>query len=546
MNLISGGLNFMTLPVDFFYWFLSILPILTLLILMVLLQWGASKAAPVTLILAILTSVIFFKANTSVIIIELLKALWSSLSIILVIVTAILLYETSHESNSFSVLNKTFKKLAPNELLRIMGIGIIFASFLQGVTGFGVPVLVTAPLLIGIGVTPLWAVIIPLIGHSWGGTFGTLALAWHSMIVQTGITDTSSINTIAIYASILLLLLILIANSTISFFYGGLKAFKKAFIAILAISLTQGIGQLVFSQINSDLAVFIPSSLSLIVLVLLSKSALYRDPWKIEDSKIMARKETADATDEPVHMTIKDAFMPYLLMTAITLTVLMISPINNFLSQVSFGPSFAETTTGYGVINPMVTGFSPLKPFTHASMFLLLASVLSYVYYRRKNLVSTGAFKGIFKRTMKKAVPSSLAVITLISMSRVMSGTGQTEVLAQGVSSILATNYALVAPFIGLLGSFMTGSNMSSNILFGSFQMKTAEIVGLNSFIILAAQTAGGAIGTSIAPGNIVLGATTVGILGSEGKVLKKLIPFALTVATIFGILIFVYNLIQG
>ena len=155
-----------------------------------------------------------------------------------------------------------------------------------------------------------------------------------------------------------------------------------------------------------------------------------------------------------------------------------------------------------------------------------------------------GTFKNIIKRTKKKAIPSSLAIITLISMSRIMSGTGQTEVLAQGVSLVLASNYAIVAPFIGLLGSFMTGSNMSSNVLFSSFQLKTAEIVGLNDFAVLAAQTAGAAIGTSIAPGNIVLGTTTVGILGSEGEVLKKIIPFALAVASIFGILMYIYHLV--
>ena len=533
----------MTLPINLFYWFLAILPILSLLILMVVFKWGASKASPLTLGLAILTSLLFFKANPVIIFIELLKALWSSLSIVLVILTAILLYETSNESNSFTVLNSTFKKLAPNELIRIMVIGIVFASFLQGVTGFGVPVLVTAPLLIGIGVSPLFAIVIPLIGHSWGGTFGTLALAWNAMIIQTGITNIDSINSIAIYSTSLLMILNLIGTSTISFFYGGFKGFKKAFIAILAISFTQGVGQIFFSQINADLAVFIPSSISLLVLVLLSKTRLYKDPWKIQNSKIMIRKENVEVFQEE-NMTINDAFMPYYLMTFITLGILMISPINNFLSKVSFGPNFIQTTTGYGVVNEMVKGFSPIKPFTHASMFLLIASILSYIYYRKKNLVQKGTFKNIIKRTKKKAIPSSLAIITLISMSRIMSGTGQTEVLAQGVSLVLASNYAIVAPFIGLLGSFMTGSNMSSNVLFSSFQLKTAEIVGLNDFAVLAAQTAGAAIGTSIAPGNIVLGTTTVGILGSEGEVLKKIIPFALAVASIFGILMYIYHLV--
>ena len=132
-----------------------------------------------------------------------------------------------------------------------------------------------------------------------------------------------------------------------------------------------------------------------------------------------------------------------------------------------------------------------------------------------------------------------MAIISLITMSRIMSGTGQTQVLAQGVANVVGPYYVFMAPFIGLLGSFITGSNMSSNILFADFQMTTAEIVGVNSHAILGAQTAGGGIGTAIAPGNIVLGTTTAGILGSEGKVLRKNIPFALAVATVYGLIMF-------
>lgn len=540
---MKGGI-FMNLPINLFYWFLAIIPILLLLLLMVKFQWGASKAAPVTLVLTTVISVMFFKANTIVIVIEILKALWSSLSIILVILTAILLYEVSSEAKSFSVLNKAFEKLAPNELLRIMGIGIAFASFLQGVTGFGVPVLVTAPLLIGIGVSPIWAVVIPLIGHSWAGTFGTLALAWHSMIMQTGISDVSTISTIAIYTSGLLFILNIISCTTIAYFYGGFKAIRKGFLAIVLISLTQGVGQILFSQINADLAVFVPSSISLIVIMLLSKSPLYKDNWQIFDSKIMIRKEKSIESSKEDRMSVNDAFMPYYLMTSITLIVLLITPINQFLSRFSYGPSFIQTATAFGVVNNAVTKFSPIKPFTHASMFLFVSAVLGYFYYLSKGLIKKGSFQNVLKRTIKKALPSGFAIISLITMSRIMSGTGQTEVLAQGVSNVLGRYYVLISPFIGLLGSFITGSNMSSNILFSIFQMKTSQIIGLNTSAILGAQSAGGGIGTSIAPGNVVLGTTTAGILGSEGKVLKKIIPFALSVAFIFGLLLFIYHFI--
>jgi lactate permease len=129
-------------------------------------------------------------------------------------------------------------------------------------------------------------------------------------------------------------------------------------------------------------------------------------------------------------------------------------------------------------------------------------------------------------------------------MSRVMSGSGEIIVLASGASNVLNVFYAIVASFIGVLGSFMTSSNMSSNILFGNFQQATAGFLHLNTLAVLGAQTAGGALGTSVSPGNIILGTTMAGILGSEGKVLKKILPFAASLAFIFGIILLVSHII--
>ena len=168
----------MDIPMNLFTWLISTVPIVLLIIFMVFLQWGALKAAPITLVISIILGIVVFQGSLIVIGVELLRAAWSSLSIILVILSAISLYEVSNEVDAFSTLNHLFKTVAPNELIRILLIGVVFASFLQGVTGFGVPVLVSAPLLIGIGMKPMWAVIVPLVGHSWAGTFGTLAIAW--------------------------------------------------------------------------------------------------------------------------------------------------------------------------------------------------------------------------------------------------------------------------------------------------------------------------------------------------------------------------------
>ena len=120
---------------NLFYWILGTVPIILLILFMVILQWSAIKAAPITLIVTIGLGMTIFQGSFSVIGVELLRALWGSLSIILVIFSAVVLYEVSYEVNAFKTLNQLFKTIAPNELIRILLIGVVFASFLQGVTG---------------------------------------------------------------------------------------------------------------------------------------------------------------------------------------------------------------------------------------------------------------------------------------------------------------------------------------------------------------------------------------------------------------------------
>jgi lactate permease len=524
----------MNIEFNFLLWLVAALPILLLLLFMVGLKWSALKAAPVSLLAALMTAILVFKATPGLILIESGKALWSSLSIISVVVTAILLYETSKEARAFDTLNRAFADAAPNELLRILLIGVVFSSFLQGVTGFGVPILVTAPLLMGIGLAPIWAVVIPLIGHCWAGTFGTLALAWHALILQT---DLASTVWPALYSSFLLFLLNLSAGIAIAWFYGGLRAIRKGIIAILAISMTQGLGQILVTQINPDLGVFVPSALSAGVLILVSRMKIYKDGWSIENSRIMGSSSAGIPDGNSHGMSVFQAFFPYITMTFITLSILMISPLNDFFGSLSYGPSFPGSVTGLGVNNTPVDLYAPIKPFTHASFFLAMSAFAGYVYYKKKSFVRRNSITLILSRALRKALPSSIAIVSLLGISRIMTGSGQTEILSYGVASLFGNLYSVISPFVGLVGAFITSSNMSSNILFGGFQYSLSEILKVESFLLLGAQTAGGSIGTSIAPSNVVLGATTAGILGKEGDIMRKIIPFVVAITGLFGVI---------
>ena len=219
--------------------------------------------------------------------------------------------------------------------------------------------------------------------------------------------------------------------------------------------------------------------------------------------------------------------------------MLLVKPINSFLGQFSFGLAFPETSTGYGYVNAASDCFSPFAPFTHASMFLFISAIVGLVYYKKHGWIGEGGVKRIFVKSVSMTMPSGIAVIGLVIMSKIMSGTGQTVVLADGIANVLGKAYLILAPFVGLLGTFMTGSNMSSNILFGDFQMTTANLLKVSAPAVLGAQTAGGAIGAAVSPSKIILGTTTANILGREGEVLKKILTITVPATIVIGVILF-------
>lgn len=531
------------IPTNLLTWGLAILPILTLLVLMMGFKWGATEAAPIGLLITLLSGLFVYKADLKLIALESAKGVWSSVSILLIILTAILMYQIGCEVKAFSVIKTGMRKLLPNELLLVLAMGWIFESFLQGITGFGVPVAVGAPLLIGIGVNPIWAVIIPLFGQAWGNTFGTLAAAWDALMLSANIAKGTDLYLLtAFYSGAFLFVWNFITGISITWFYGGFKAIKKGLLAVIILSFIQGGGELVLGQLNTTLANFIPATVSMLVILFMGKMKMYSSEWKLLESPIMNRSLDKEEDKEEVKMNLFEAFMPYIILSLLTLLVLLIKPLNTLLSKVQIGFDFPKTMTAYGFVNEAKTKYYPLKIFTDASMFLFISSFVGLIYYLKKSYLKVDRIKSIIDKSLKMTIPSGIAVIGLVIMSKIMSGTGQTIVLSNGIANVLGKNYMILSPFVGLLGTFMTGSNVSSNLLFGDFQFQISKLLSVNPAPVLGAQTTGAAIGSAISPSKIILGTTTAGILGTEGKVMKKII--VITLPVVIGIGLFVYLLL--
>ena len=173
----------------------------------------------------------------------------------------------------------------------------------------------------------------------------------------------------------------------------------------------------------------------------------------------------------------------------------------------------------------------------------MLTALITWAIFRRSGYFSVWARSAqkqstsIISGLVETAIPASVPIIVFLIMASMMNHSGQNEVLALGISAIApAYAFAFLSNGIGVIGAFTTSSSTSSNVLFSDLQITIARLKDLPESTILAAQSAGGAIGNAIAPANIVMGASTAGISGKEGEIMRKTLPWTIAAFLLTGV----------
>ncbi len=529
------------LPVDVLTWGLSLAPILLLLVLLVVLQWGATEAGPIAVAIAAVVAVTVLDTPVRTLVVSGAKGVWDAVPILFVIVAALLLYRVGTAAGAFHALRVGVEALSSNVMFLVLAFGWVFASFTQGVAGFGAPIAITAPILVALRVRPLYAVAIPLIGHAWAKFFGTLGVGWLATLQVTDVEDPEQT---ALLTSLLLLIPIVAAGVAIAWMVGRRAGVVHALPMIAIISVILGAGQLVAAIVSPELSSFVAGTVALVALYPLSRWSRYREAAPLDDMPAM--QEADDGPDgeeeepEPV-MGLGWALFPYAVLMVVALVVLLIEPVESFLDDVSFGPAVPEVTTGYGVVNEGTDDYEPLAPLTHAGGFLVFAALVAWPVYHLRGYIRAWRDRAdpppIWSTTVREFIPAGTAVVTFLVLASVMSHSGQTEVLALGIADVAPPLvYAFLANVIGIIGALVTNSSTSSNVLFSEVHTTVAAEQGLSQSAVLAAQSTGGAVGNVVAPTNIVLGTTTAGNRGEEGAILRKTIPWAAVVAVLTGL----------
>lgn len=498
-----------TLPTSFFHVLLALSPILMVLYLMVGRNWGGSKAGPMGWLTAVFTSLIFFGTNGELLLIAIGKSLLLSLFVLYLIWMALLFYHTVNEAGIIATIGQEMPRMAHDKPAQALLLAWIFGSFLQGATGFGVPAAVVAPLLVGLGFEASIAVVVALLGHAWAVTFGSLGSSYLSLMAATGLPG----ELLATPTAVLLGVAALGCGTAVLWLTGGKTAVRQRGLFMLLIGLFMGGVQWALAVAGLwTLAAFGAGLAGLIV-------AIAYFSWESRGESLFDGRKLATA------------FIPYMILIVVILLgqLLFKEPLNRLQLTIAF----PAVTTGFGWETAAENG-RRISIFGHAGALLLYTSLITFAWYKWKGTAYYSG-KTIAYKTLKGSIKPTIGIVTLVAMALTMQHAGMTQLLAETLSKT-AVLFPILAPFIGALGAFMTGSNTNSNVVFGGLQMETAVALGLSTTWILAAQTAGGAIGSAFAPAKVIVGSSTVE--GAEdGRVLKLTAVYGLAIIAVIGLI---------
>lgn len=510
-----------TLPFNVLYWLLALSPIIVVLILMIGFRWGGSKAGPVGWFTAIVVSLAFFGATPELLAYSQLKGLLLTIYVLYIIWMALVLYNVVNEAGAIAVIGRAIFRLTGDRVMQLLILSWVFSAFLQGVAGFGVPIAVVAPLLIGMGFEPTTAVVATAIGHSWSVTFGDIASSFQALIAATGLGGQE----LAPWSALFLGLACFGCGLAAVHAHSGLKGLRHGLPAILIIgSLMSGTQYLLATNGLWNLAGFVAGLVGLLVGAVVARLPLYH-----------SASATPTAAGDEGRLGLPFALAPYLLLIVLVTAAELYNPLYQLLNSVVISIRFPELQTAYGWITGAGTGRT-ISIFGHAGALLAYISVIAYLLYRRTGHYRRGTLRRITANTLRSAVPSSIGIASLVGMALSMDHSGMTYSLAEGISRSVGAAFPFFSPLIGVLGAFMTGSNTNSNVIFAPLQKQAAELVGISVFIILAAQTTGGSLGSMLAPAKIIVGCSTAGLAGREGEVLKRTLLPGLLIAAFVGL----------
>ena len=496
-------------------WLLALTPVLTVLVLMVGAGWGGGKAGSAGFLMALALALTAFGGDANLALVAIGKSALLAIDVLYIVWMALFFYNVANEAGAVSLIGRNLQRLTSDRAAQSLLISWIFVSLIQGVGGFGVPIAVVAPLLVGLGYTATQSVIMASLGHGWAVTFGSLGTSFVALTAVTGLPG----ETLAHDAALILGFACLISGALVAYVSAGWMGFLRSIPMLLVVGAAMGLTQWWIATNGIwTLGATSGALAGALVGVLYVLSPFHQGSDQREN-----------AVSEDSGRSLALALAAYVILLLLAFSINLIEPLERVMDSVVIRLEFPAVATATGWAVPAEAGRA-ISVFGHAGAILFYAGLLAFLLYRAAGAFeSPTVWRDIWSKARQSAQKSTISILALVAMASLMTHTGMTQIIARGISEAFdADIYPLFAPFIGTLGAFMTGSNANSNVVFGALQQETATLLALSAPIILAGQTAGASLGSVLAPAKIIVGCSTVGLAGQEGPVIRRMLLLGL------------------
>lgn len=547
-------------PVNVLEILTALMPVLAVFILLVLFRLPAVKAMPISLAIVAVLAITVWKVPIVRVAAASLEGGMIAISILWIVFGAILLLNTLKNSGALETIRSGFSGVTADRRVQLIIIAWLFGSFIEGAAGFGTPAAIAAPLLLTLGFPPLAAVSLALIADSSAVSFGAVGTPLIVGVDQglrqgadiapevqqvlgtqpmgeyiQGVAQSAVMIDLLIGSFIPLVLVLMLTK-----LFGENRSFKEG-LALWKFSLFAGVSFTIPAFIVATfLGPEFPSiigglvGLAIVVPAAMKGFLLPEEPWDFGDSEKEEMPKEASAAIQ--RMPLYKAWVPYVIVAVLlVLTRLNVLPLKEMLMSVKVR---WETILGTNIS----TSFDPL--YLPGTIFL--AAILITIFYHRMNKKEVMA---TFNTSAQAMAGSVIALGTAVPMVRIFinSGVNGADLLSMPmelaimVSEGVGGAWPLVAPIIGALGSFISGSATFSNMMFSLFQFSVADQIGINAQQVVALQVLGSNAGNMVCILNVVAAASVVNMVGKEGTIIRlTLIPmlFYVTMAGLLGTIV--------
>jgi L-lactate transport len=458
-----------------------------------------------------------------------------------IVVTAVFLYKITVKTGYFEVIRKSISSLSEDRRIQALLIAFSFGALLEGIAGFGTPVAVAGAMLAGLGFRPIYAAGICLLANTAPVAYGAVGIPIIAMATA------NHVDALALSQMVgrILPILSVIVPIWLMVVMAGWRGMVEVLPAALTTGISFAVTQLLVSNfVGPELPDILGALISIVCLVILLRFWQPKTVWRFQEEAATA--EPAAAVDKSAQVsysagTVFRAWSPYIVLT-LTIVVWALPPVKALLGKATTVVPWPDLDKLVAQSAPIVSKLTPMAAtwkfdvLAATGTSILVAAVLTKFICGQS---WADWFRTFFENLRDLAYPL-LTIASVVGFGQLFNFSGMSATIAMALATT-GVLFPFFSPILGWLGVFLTGSDTSSNLLFGGLQKLTAEQLHLSPYLTMGANSAGGVMGKMISPQSIAVGTSATGLVGREGELYRFTLKHSVALIIIVALVTTMY-----